>query len=130
MTKQSIKAPGPLVANLQKKRGLAMANRGPSNCLRARKIFTIALLPGVAGLTLNGDPHDQCIQCLSCYHHMNICNVCTLARPTFQHCLAIRLYLCNLEHQSLPFQPVAIPDSGITWLALHLGSVEHAQSCF
>ena len=57
---------------------------------------------------------------------MTICNVCLDARLTFQQCMAIRLYIWKLEPRSFP-QPVTNPDSVITQLVLHLGSVSKAQ---
>ncbi len=71
--------------------------------------------------------YPQCFQCLTPSHDMNYCDVCLLARPTFQKCRAIRLYLWNLDASGAGSQPVANPDTEITKLTFHLGSPGKAQ---
>ncbi len=65
-------------------------------------------------------PGAQCLQCLTPSH--DSCDMCLLACLTFQQHRAIRLYIFNLEPQL-----VANPDSGMTMLVLHSGSVGKAQ---
>ncbi len=101
------------------------SQNGTSSNITVSQVSPLHYHQGVVRIS-RPNSNSRCFQCLSPAHDLNVCSPCLTSGAAAQQSWAMRLYLWNMEPRSRYPLLVLTLNTGITRLALQLGSIDHA----